>query len=568
MTVYFVSRHERAHFWMQSQIQRGRIDLRVDRWLTHLDVREARDADVVVGTLPFNDVLLLQQRGARFLSLVMDLPAEVRGQELSATEMSAYGARLVELDVRPKAETPIAAAADETIEENWPDLREIRFAFVSDQLAPLYLAALNHHARTDVFVLFTTQRMRGKAACLGQVLASSPASGTVVRVELLDQNGEDYDALLRSVRLIVRDIHDQRPEVRLVGDLTGGTKPMALALATVMGEFRARGVPTRCQYTNTDSTHFQWISPQAASEALTVHLGVGEALALQGKQVRGIASMDAASRARMLARRASTEGVLAQASEQTIGTLNYMLSERAGASRTATGSTTAIALTPDQRHNQPLQKLLSRLAGAHLFAVARDRRHVIEAITLQDAETADYLQGKWLEEWIWLQLADLGADDVAMGVDICDDNNPDNRNEIDLIVMHRNRMLVIEAKTAVMKDDERSAEVIYEIDARSSKLAQLFATRLLVSGRQLGQFTLSRALNSRICVLCDRPDYSRGSGQGPGRYAGPLIDCLPLSSLAALVSQWMHKGQLSDASGRTSPFHNPEAEQRRPSRSR
>lgn len=94
MTRWFVSRHAGAHDWLA---ERG---LHVDRQVAHLTPPQVEPGDLVIGTLPINLVAALCARGARYLHLALELPAEARGRELSAAELDRYGARLTCYEVR------------------------------------------------------------------------------------------------------------------------------------------------------------------------------------------------------------------------------------------------------------------------------------------------------------------------------------------------------------------------------------------------------------------------------------------------------------------------------------
>ena len=88
MTTYFISRHIGAVDWAESE------GFHVDQRLAHFDVTIVQAGDTILGTLPINLVAEVNARGVHYFHLTLELPAEVRGKELTADDMRRYGARL------------------------------------------------------------------------------------------------------------------------------------------------------------------------------------------------------------------------------------------------------------------------------------------------------------------------------------------------------------------------------------------------------------------------------------------------------------------------------------------
>ncbi len=88
MTTYFITRHPGARDWAAAE------GLSVDRLIDHLDPALIHPGDTVIGSLPVNLAAEVCARGGAYLHLSLDLPAELRGRELSADQMRACGARL------------------------------------------------------------------------------------------------------------------------------------------------------------------------------------------------------------------------------------------------------------------------------------------------------------------------------------------------------------------------------------------------------------------------------------------------------------------------------------------
>lgn len=97
---FFLSRHPGAVEWARRQ------GLVVDQWLAHLEVAQVQPGDTVIGTLPIHLAAQVCARGGRYLHLSLDLPAELRGRELSADELEAAGARLEGFRVEPDEHSP------------------------------------------------------------------------------------------------------------------------------------------------------------------------------------------------------------------------------------------------------------------------------------------------------------------------------------------------------------------------------------------------------------------------------------------------------------------------------
>lgn len=85
---WFVSRHAGAIAWARMQA------LPIDRWVEHLDIAEIAAGDTVIGSLPVNLAASVCTRGARYVHLVLRVPAQWRGRELSSLQMAGISAEL------------------------------------------------------------------------------------------------------------------------------------------------------------------------------------------------------------------------------------------------------------------------------------------------------------------------------------------------------------------------------------------------------------------------------------------------------------------------------------------
>lgn len=91
MKILAVTRHAAAQTWLLKQFPDAEIEVSA-----HYKPGMEAGKDAVVGILPVNLVADLNRIGVRFLMLVLDVPAELRGVELTVAQMNELGARLEE----------------------------------------------------------------------------------------------------------------------------------------------------------------------------------------------------------------------------------------------------------------------------------------------------------------------------------------------------------------------------------------------------------------------------------------------------------------------------------------
>lgn len=97
-TTYLVSRHPGALQWLRARLGPAGHHAVV---LAHLpEDFQAPPGSKVLGVLPLAWLERLQAQGAQPWVLDVSLPPELRGQELSAAQLDALGARLVRYGVR------------------------------------------------------------------------------------------------------------------------------------------------------------------------------------------------------------------------------------------------------------------------------------------------------------------------------------------------------------------------------------------------------------------------------------------------------------------------------------
>lgn len=98
MTVHLVTRHTGAIDWLAAQ------GIQWDSSHAHLSLHDIKPGDTVVGILPLPKAAAVCARGARYLHICIDVPADRRGAELSLDEMLQMNPCLKEfcaLEIQP-----------------------------------------------------------------------------------------------------------------------------------------------------------------------------------------------------------------------------------------------------------------------------------------------------------------------------------------------------------------------------------------------------------------------------------------------------------------------------------
>jgi hypothetical protein len=144
--------------------------------------------------------------------------------------------------------------------------------------------------------------------------------------------------------------------------------------------------------------------------------------------------------------------------------------------------------------------LVNRLLNDGLLVSSTDGQHFFSSL-----EAMRYLGGAWLEEWAWLIADDCGLDDCRSGVFIQaseggkESSNDDN--EMDLVLLHQNRLLIAECKTINWQGANGKQDILNKLDALGSHARGLFGRSLLVSARPLDDDASRRAGAYGVTVL-------------------------------------------------------------------
>lgn len=158
-------------------------------------------------------------------------------------------------------------------------------------------------------------------------------------------------------------------------------------------------------------------------------------------------------------------------------------------------------VSPWQRFERPPRGAW-RLAIQDVEQAGVARFDGLTGLAFLDAEGARYLSGGWLEEYAWHAVQALAPDDVRMGVTGVWAGTARGRNELDVVVVHRNRLLLIECKTLRLgREDQKDSDLLYKLDSVGDDVRGLFGEVVLLSARTPSPLVVDRAGHHRIRVV-------------------------------------------------------------------
>ncbi|PKO63649.1 MAG: hypothetical protein CVU23_09960 [Betaproteobacteria bacterium HGW-Betaproteobacteria-17] len=339
---------------------------------------------------------------------------------------------------------------------------EVHIMLVSAQAAANLLPALDPDLKPREAVLLVSAPMRERADALERVLQEAKIKTTR---EQLD-NEHDYDAL--SARLL--DLAAGRSDQSIALNVTGGTKLMALAAQPIAHE---AGWPVF--YVDVDTDEVVWIGTKARPpHRLTEQLRLRHYLAAYG--------FDSEKRER--ARPPPGHDDLIKTLLHQIGSLEAPLAQLNWLTQLAQDRRSlSVELDARQRDSIGLDTLLRNFENAGLLRVEAGR------LSFSDSTSRDYVKGGWLERHVFTTVCrhveDLGIRDQAANLEIKD--RAGLRNELDVAFMARNRLFVIECKTARMDRPEapKANDTLFKLSEVSKRVGGLGTRGLLASYRPL-----------------------------------------------------------------------------------
>lgn len=373
----------------------------------------------------------------------------------------------------------------------------LHVCLVSDQLPANLIPALK--LRPDRVLLLASAPMQDKARTLKKVLADNGIQTTLWPTSLAD-----HDIRLIEEHALNLAVELSGLDGEVVLNVTGGNKLMALAFwQTLTGQLGER---LRVIYCDTQHNSIEQLLPRPSRESLGNELSLKTCLAAYDYRMVSQANDDSGWKARVNARKPLSKWLARRMHQDKaqafLGLLNKAANDAAKAAERSDLHGLRQAFPTDLWGLR--LEAMREISKPELGLV--DWKEGDDALVFRGLDAARYLCGGWLEEYAYHAAVDAGGNEVASSVLIRHKSTetPDSKtdNELDAVVMHHNRLLILECKTASLTQDGDDFQgVLHKLDNVGAHAGGLMADRWLLSVRSVPDSVRSRARVYRIRVI-------------------------------------------------------------------
>ena len=352
---------------------------------------------------------------------------------------------------------------------------QIHIMLVSEQAAPNLLPALDPTLKPQQAVLLVSHKMNQRAQALLKVLNEAGIKTSIVNLP-----DEHNLATLEESLLQVATQHEGQS---IALNATGGNKLMALAAIRV-----AQLAKWPAFYVDVDTDQIIWLDENHPTQALIEQLRLRHYLLGYGYTLNDGINRPAPHAAwhTLMQDLILNVGSL----EHAIGQLNHLSQEAQKTLRST--------LTPQQNNMRDLDALLIKFEQAKVLVRQG------EQVQFLSEEARQFANGGWIEHHVYQTVCQvtgaLKIRDKAANLQVRDASG--QPNEIDVAFMARNRLYMIECKTARMNnpDEQKANDTLYKLAENCRRIGGLGTRGMLATYRPLRdpEKRLAQALNLKV----------------------------------------------------------------------
>lgn len=340
--------------------------------------------------------------------------------------------------------------------------------------------------KPDVVVLLTSNSMLAKQQILENLIRQTPQLANCT-IQVISGLPDSNIRLIQNFGLDIRmQLEEQYPGAEFIYDLTGGSKLMAVALASVFSDQNYSQL-----YLNTENNLLEYVEPQdKTAEQLSELINAKTYLAANNATWRYALSEKPEWQQKVQQRKALTFSFATMLAKQHSDMENFIRQLNKAASQSTDKN--AKLVSPQQQLNflpKSCRKLMQEIAKHQLIDW---QPHDETTIYFKTEDAINYLNGGWLEEYFYLVAQQVALADSHCGVKISDSSikKSDSHNDLDGLCAHNNRLLMVECKTAKLgHDTQKDNNILYKIDSIASHIGGQFCTRLLLSALPIDHVT-------------------------------------------------------------------------------
>jgi len=349
---------------------------------------------------------------------------------------------------------------------------------VSAQAAPNLLPALDPALKPAEVVLLVTTKMEQPADALEKVFQQTGVKTTRVNIA----NEHDFDAL----ETTLMELAAARDGQSVALNVTGGTKLMALAARSI-----ADAAGWSVFYVDADTDEVIWLGKNAAPrQKLTEQLRLPHYLMGYGFELHN--GVERPQHSAWHTDLLNTLLMQIGSLEQPLGQLNWLAQQAQEKRRLQ------VELSDQQLDSRGLEALL------RIFEEAKVLKTEGKTLIFNGENERNFAHGGWLEQHVFRTVSQLTGElkirDKAANLKVTNANGVEN--ELDVAFMARNRLFVVECKTARMDKAEASKanDTLFKLSEICRRVGGLGTRGLLASYRALREpeQRLAQALNIEL----------------------------------------------------------------------
>lgn len=357
---------------------------------------------------------------------------------------------------------------------------KIHLCLVSAQAAANLLPTLDKHHKPDAVVLITTASMQSQADNLAAVFRENGLQVSAIKLE----NEHDFEHMEETLMGFATE--HEYDEIFL--NLTGGTKLMALAAQSVADEASWQKFYVDA---DTDQITFFGRKSRSKSHALSEQLRLRHYLRGYGFDLSGKSEPFNPNQQQQSLMSKLVPQIGSRRSPP-LAKLNWLAQQAEDQQKFD------VTMEPSQQGDPSLEALLQQFSDAGMLEVSG------ATIRFPNQAALRFVKGGWLEQHVFQQVASISSElhirDKAANLEVTDSTGV--KNEMDVAFMARNRLFVLECKTARMDKPEapKANETLFKLAENCRRIGGIATKGMLVSYRKLrdSETKLAKALHIEV----------------------------------------------------------------------